>query len=131
MSQFVDHLLELMQPWGKVSARRMFGGHGLYRDGVMFALVAYDTLYLKADGDTKARFIEAKSEPFVYDGKGKPIEMSYWRAPADCLEDASVMTEWCRLAYATALRAKGPLSPDPSPARGEGKKRPVRARRSR
>ena len=54
MSEFVDHVLELMAPWAAVRARRMFGGYGLYRDTTMFALVADDTLYLKADAASRA-----------------------------------------------------------------------------
>lgn len=106
MSDFVDHLLELMRPWSAVAARKMFGGHGLYRHGLMFALVADDELYVKIDDQTRPQFERAGLKPFVYDGKGKPIEMSYWTVPPECLESSAEMSEWCRLAYAAALRAK-------------------------
>jgi DNA transformation protein len=83
----------------------MFGGYGLYRDGLMFALIAYDVLYLKADPQSQPQFERAGSAPFVYDGKGKPMTMSYWRAPEDCLESPAAMRNWCALAWAAALRA--------------------------
>jgi len=82
----------------------MFGGHGLYRDGRMFALVADDLLYLKADAQTQARFRAAGSAPFIYESATRRIEMSYWSAPAEALENSSAMREWCQLAYAAALR---------------------------
>lgn len=104
--EFVRHALEMMSAWGAVRARRMFGGHGLYRDDVFFALIAEDTLYLKVDGQTRSRFEAAGSAPFVYDGKGESITMSYWRAPDECLEAPSTMRDWCALAYAAALRAR-------------------------
>ena len=48
-STFQDHLAELFAPLGGVVFRRMFGGVGVFRDGLMFALVADDVLYMKAD----------------------------------------------------------------------------------
>jgi DNA transformation protein len=105
MSELLRHLLELMQAWAPVTARAMFGGHGLYRDGRMFALVANDTLYLKVDADSQARFAAAVSMPFIYQSASRRIEMSYWSAPAECLEDVVAMRDWCQLAYAAALRA--------------------------
>jgi DNA transformation protein len=102
---FVDHLVDLMAPWARVTPRAMFGGYGLYRDGLMFALIAYDELYLKADKQSQPQFERAGSAPFVYDGKGKPMTMSYWRAPEECLESSAAMRDWCALAWAAALRA--------------------------
>jgi DNA transformation protein and related proteins len=106
MREFVAHVIELMQPWGSVSARRMFGGHGLYRDGTFFALIIDDTLYLKADDETRERFTAAGSRPFVYDKRraGRRVETSYWSAPAACLDSAPEMAAWCELALAAALR---------------------------
>ena len=52
-SDFVDFLLEGLQPLGAVSARRMFGGYGIYCEGVMFGLVADDALYLKVDATNR------------------------------------------------------------------------------
>ena len=49
MTEFVANVLEVMAPWASVSARRMFGGYGLYREAQMFAIVIEDTLYLKTD----------------------------------------------------------------------------------
>jgi DNA transformation protein len=37
---------QLLGAAGRSVARRMFGGFGLYCDGVMFALIADDVLYL-------------------------------------------------------------------------------------
>ncbi len=105
MSQFVDHVLELMNPFGAVSARRMFGGFGIHRDGHMFALVADDTLYLKIDAETRQRFAQAGSKPFVYQRPQKLVEMSYWTVPTVCLDDPAEMARWCQLAFGAALRA--------------------------
>lgn len=106
MSAFVDHVLELMRPWATVTARRMFGGHGLYRDGLMFALEAFDTLYLKVDAQSEPLFKAAGCSPFIYEGKGRSVQMSYWTAPPECAESAAEMARWCALGWQAALRAQ-------------------------
>jgi DNA transformation protein and related proteins len=104
-SDFVANVLDLLASWGGVSARRMFGGYGLYRQGLMFALVADDVLYLKADDGNRAAFEEAGTKPFTYDGKSKPVTMSYWEAPPDLFDEPEAMRAWARRAFEAALRA--------------------------
>jgi len=103
-SDFVAYVLELLQPLGRCSARKMFGGYGLYGDGLMFALVFDGRLYLKVDHLNKSDFVAASCEPFVYQGQDKPIEMSYWTVPEAALESSEDMAQWARLALAAALR---------------------------
>ncbi|MBP6749771.1 MAG: TfoX/Sxy family protein, partial [Xanthomonadaceae bacterium] len=69
---------ELLAPIGPTTARRMFGGSGLYADGRIVALEIEGTLYLKTDAQTRQRFAEAGGSPFVYAGKGRQVETSYW-----------------------------------------------------
>jgi DNA transformation protein len=102
----VDHCLELLAPLGTARAKRMFGGYGLYVDELFVALIASERLYLKADWQTQTAFEKAGCEPFVYDGKGKPITMSYWTVPAEAMESPALMQPWARQAIAAALRAR-------------------------
>lgn len=103
-ADYVEYLKELLAGLGSIQARKMFGGYGIYHDGLMFGLVAEDRLYLKVDEDSKARFRAAGSEPFVYHGGGKTVEMSYWSAPEDAMDAAHAMLPWARLAFAAAVR---------------------------
>lgn len=93
-NEFVDYVVELMAGWATVSARKMFGGYGLYREGLMFALIAGDELYFKTDADNLARFERAGSHPFVYRSQGRTVQMSYWSAPAASLDSAAEIGEW-------------------------------------
>jgi DNA transformation protein len=102
---FVQHCLELLGSLGTVRARRMFGGWGFHADGVMVALVAFDRLYLKTDDRSRATFAGAGGEPFVYDGKGRPVTMSYCTVPAEAMDSPVLMAPWARLAHQAALRA--------------------------
>ena len=76
---------ELLEPVGRVTIRRMFGGAGLYVDGLIVGLEVEGTLFLKTDEQTRQAFADAGGMPFVYDGKGKPITMGCWTAPDEPL----------------------------------------------
>ena len=104
-AEFVDYVIELLGPFGTVGARRMFGGHGVYLDGLMFAIVSDDTLYLKADDMNRIEFEQAGCEMFGYTRKGKRATLNFFRAPEDAMESHELMLPWARTAYAAALRA--------------------------
>ena len=105
-SEFVDWVVEQLVPLGRVRARRMFGGFGLYLDDLFFAIVQDDVLYLKADALTKQQFIDAGSEPFRYANKnGKTVELGYFQAPDQAMDDGHELMDWVRLAVSAALRA--------------------------
>jgi len=102
---FLDYVMELLGPFGTVKARRMFGGHGVYLDGLMFAIVSGDTLYLKADEMNRIEFEQAGCERFGYARKGKRAALNFFQAPGDAMESPELMLPWARSAYAAALRA--------------------------
>jgi DNA transformation protein and related proteins len=103
---FQDLLIELFEPVGSVSFRRMFRGLGIFRQGLMFALVADDTLYLKADDDTATAFKAEGCGPFIYDGKDRPVVMQYWRLPERLYDDPEEFRQWALNAFAVAERAR-------------------------
>jgi DNA transformation protein len=103
---FIDHILELMSPAGRPTARAMFGGHGVYLDGTIVAIMIDDVLYFKTDEQTRLAFTELGLEPFRYSTKdGTVHSTSYFRAPEEALESASAMRDWLRRALAAALRS--------------------------
>jgi DNA transformation protein len=102
---FVDYVMELLGPFGTVVARRMFGGHGIYLDGLMFAIVSDDMLYLKADEMNRVEFEQAGCEIFGYARQGKRATLNFFRAPEEAMESPVLMLPWARTAYAAALRA--------------------------
>ena len=103
---FTSYLRDLFADLGPVSLRKMFGGQGLYHDGVIIGLVIGDELFLKTDAITRTAFEQAGGEPFTYQGKGKPVVMSYFSPPAEAMESAQSMKPWARLAWEAALRKK-------------------------
>ena len=103
---FADYCMELLEPAGGCSLRKMFGGYGIFRSGVMIALIADDVLYFKVGPGNQADFEDAGSEPFTYTGKNKPIQMSYWTVPEDVMEDPMDLRDWVLKAQDVALKAK-------------------------
>jgi DNA transformation protein len=104
-SEFVSFVLESLRQLGPVSARRMFGGHGIFMNGRMFGLIAEEQLYLKVDEDNRAAYDAERLPPFTYGGKGRQIAMSYREAPSEGFDDPEILCAWAREAYAAALRA--------------------------
>lgn len=94
-----------MMPLGPVEARPMFGGYGVFVDGLMFALFAGGVLYFKADPDSEPRFRAAGSTPFTYRRKGREIALTYWRAPETCEADPEALQDWAGIARESARRA--------------------------
>lgn len=125
---FVDYVMELLGPFGTAGARRMFGGHGIYLDGLMFALVSGDALYLKADEMSRIEFEQAGCEIFTYARNGKRATIGFYRAPDDAMESPESMLPWARSAYAAALRAnaKKQLAEQARAARRTAKAAPAR-----
>lgn len=101
-----DGIAELFSAFGRVTVRRMFGGAGIYADGVFFALVDDGVIYLKADDDTAPRFVAEGCRQFVYQSKHREVAMSYWRMPERLYDDPEELAEWARRALAVAVRAK-------------------------
>ena len=100
-----EGLKALFEPVGTVSVKRMFGGHGVYADGLCFAVEQGGEVYLKADDEVKAVFANAGSAPFVYTARGKPMTTSYWRLLASAYDNSDELKRWSELAIEAARRA--------------------------
>lgn len=101
---FATHIVDLLESFGPCEARRMFGGFGIFHQGLMFALIADGILYLKADAESRDRFSAEGCTAFSYYNKGKEYQMSYFLAPDAFFEDQVACLDWARLAFDAALR---------------------------
>lgn len=97
---------EMFETLGPVTIKRMFGGKGVYFEGIIFALEVDGEILLKGDDRTGPTLEAAGSRRWAYDGKGKPVKMPYWSIPEEAYDDPDEMARWVRLAYDAALRAK-------------------------
>ncbi|KWS07171.1 hypothetical protein AZ78_4732 [Lysobacter capsici AZ78] len=103
-ADLIAHLQDVAADFGALSARRMFGGYGIYHDGVMIGLISDEVLYLKVDDQSRERFRAADSGPFLYTRRGETVPTSYWSVPEAAMESPQEMRPWLVLAYEAALR---------------------------
>jgi DNA transformation protein len=101
-----DHVQELFSAFGPVSIRRMFGGAGVFADGLMIAIVADGAIYLKAAPDSTDAFERERCGPFSYATRDGTRQLtSYWQMPDRLYDDPGELAQWARRSLAVA-RAK-------------------------
>jgi DNA transformation protein and related proteins len=100
-----DSLKALFEPFGPVTVRRMFGGSGIYAEGLCFAIEADGDVYIKADASSQSTFSAAGSTPFTYVMNGKPKSMSYWRLPEIAHDEPDELRRWAGRGFEAARRA--------------------------
>lgn len=130
----VQHITDLLAPWARVSARRMFGGCGVYRGALMFGLISDEQVYLKHGIALTEAAAGEKLEDFTYEktvppktktGKAtkKKVSLSYALVPAQVLEDSQLLARWAEAAWQDALvgqrlkAAGNPHAPNGRPQR--------------
>lgn len=87
---FVEHVLD--QLGGDVTARAMFGGHGLYHAGAMFGIVYGSAVYFKVDDRTRPLYESAGSSCFA-PRPGQRL-ISFFTVPAEVLDDRDALVAW-------------------------------------
>jgi len=107
-AQFLEYVVsEVLSGIDGISSRAMFGGYGIYKDSVIFAIIADEQLYFKVDESNRGDYEEYGSGPFVYSqGKHKSTTMSYWELPADIMEDRGEIAAWVNKSYTVSLSQK-------------------------
>jgi DNA transformation protein and related proteins len=128
-ADFLAYVLEQLGGRGYTS-RRMFGGVGLYSDGLFFALIADDTLYFKVDDSNRADFVARNSEAFrPFPDDPNTVSMSYFRVPVDVLEDADELARWTAKARNVAAAAAAAKFRPPRAKKKRAKKKESARRR--
>ena len=108
MSDYVEYLKEIFSEFGSIQPRRMFGGYGIFYKGLMFGLVADDSLYLKVDETISSFFTDRELEQFSYEKQGKAFKMSYFMAPEEIFDDSEEAKIWAGRSYEAAVRSSKP-----------------------
>ena len=103
--EFANHILDLLDSFGPVEAKRMFGGFGIFHQGLMIGLISDGSLYLKADTQSKSHFEDEGLTRFSYFKQDKECFLSYYQAPERFFEDCDECVRWANLAYEAAMRA--------------------------
>ena len=100
-----DFIQELFVAFGPVSVRRLFGGAGIYAEGILIGAVFRDEVYLKADAETASRFDAEGCGTFEYTTKtGTRAIASFRKLPERLYDDADELADWAREALGVARR---------------------------
>ena len=130
-----EFINDLFAPFGPVTVRRMFGGAGIYREGLMFALVFDGAIFLKVDDASIPDFEREGSRPFVYTrakspGKIGRASLSYWRLPERLYDDPEDLARWAERALDIARRKKATPRARIKRSASAKKRKPNRRRRA-
>ena len=86
---FARYCCELLASVGPCELKRMFGGYGISTGGLTIAWVldlgSGETLWLKADNETRGLYEAAGCERFTYMAKGVARTVNYYSAPAEAM----------------------------------------------
>ncbi|MDB5523240.1 MAG: competence protein TfoX [Rhizobium sp.] len=102
-----DDIQDLFQSVGPVTIKRMFGGKGIYLDGMIIAIHLRDELMLKGDKEAGPLYEEAGSHQWTYthNKSKKPVSMPYWPIPSEAFDDSDEAAKWVRVAVEAARRS--------------------------
>ena len=101
---FLTYITDQLAEFGEVDIKKMFGGIGLYHQGLMFGMIGNDVFRLKVDEHNQADYEAKGVKPYFSEKKKKG--MPYWEVPVDVLEDKALLSEWARKSYEAAVRSK-------------------------
>ncbi len=104
--EYLTYIIDQLECLGPVQSRRMFGGAGLYFEGLFFAVVADDVLYFKVDDSNRTDYEEASMEAFRPFPE-KSTVMGYYQVPIDVLENRDLLHDWAQKALSVAERKAG------------------------
>ncbi|MBI4245093.1 MAG: TfoX/Sxy family protein [Planctomycetes bacterium] len=102
-NSFKDYVLDQLCSVDGIDYRRMFGGYGIYQDGVFFGIIYKDCLYFKTTPESKPQYISRGMKPFV--PTPKQTLKTYYEVPADVIDDRKQLSEWA-LTAASAGHSK-------------------------
>ncbi|MEQ9304577.1 MAG: TfoX/Sxy family protein [Marinoscillum sp.] len=101
--EYLLFVLDQLSEFGKIETKNMFGGIGIFKDGIMFAKIGGETFRLKVDETNQKQFEERGMKPFHSEKKKKG--MPYWEVPQDILDNKTELTKWASQSFQIAKAA--------------------------
>ncbi len=102
--EYLKYVQDQLSEFGEIEIKRMFGGIGIFKDGLMFAKIGGDTFRLKVDESNQKQFEDRGMKPFYSEKKKKG--MPYWEVPQEILEDRKELAKWANQSFDIALKLK-------------------------
>src|SRR5687767_14930613 len=102
--EYRDYVLEQLGRVVPTTHRAMFGGVGLYSDGLFYGLMDDDLLYFKTDARSREAYESLGMGPFRPFPDAAP--MGYHQLPGDLLESPDLLRPWVMTALDVARAAR-------------------------
>ncbi len=103
--EFLEDVLVDLRDLGPIETKRMFGGYGLYSDGLFFGLCSQDTLYFRVDEAGREECTAAGIDCFDPRGDGKVLP-SYFELPLEVRTNLAEKKRWFERALSAAAKKK-------------------------
>ena len=105
--RFLEYVLkDVLEHIRNITYKHMFGGYGIYKNGIIFAIIAWDQLYFKVDERTVDAYKKLGSEHFTYERGGKTASLHYWTVPEEIMSDKEKIKEWVEEAVGVSRKSK-------------------------
>ncbi len=101
---YLNFINDQLNGLGGHETKRMFGGIGFFKEGLMFGMIGKGIFRLKADETNKSDFEDKGMTRFMSDKKNKG--MPYYEVPAEIVEDKDELSAWAKKSFEAAKRAK-------------------------
>lgn len=124
-----EALMDLFAPLGIARVMRMFGGKGVYLDGLIVAVeLSSGELLLKGDAVCAPAYEAAGGRRWIYEGETKAgaarrVAMPYWSAPDEIFDDEDALRRFGAMALEASRRAQAAPAAKAKP-KGKGGSRP-------
>ena len=104
-----EFLRDLFEGFRPVAVKSMFGGIGIYAEGLLFAIAFEEAIFLRVDEASIPDFERENSVPFVYplakNHVGRPSR-HFWRLPERLYDDPDDLATWAERSLDIARRKK-------------------------
>ncbi|MEQ9220182.1 MAG: TfoX/Sxy family protein [Cyclobacteriaceae bacterium] len=100
---YLNFLKDQLSGIGEFETKKMFGGHGFFKDGLMFGMLGSGIFRLKVDESNEQDYIDKGMKPYYSDKKKKG--MPYWEVPADVLENRTELSKWALKSVSIAIKS--------------------------
>jgi DNA transformation protein len=104
---FEDFVADQLSPLGKISVRRMFGGAGIYRQGVFFGILYNGRLYLRTDAASRPDYRTRGMKPFR--PRAGITLKTYYEVPPEVWEESELLVARAQRALAARAEAAAPV----------------------
>jgi len=102
---YLEFVLEQLENFGDITYKRMFGGVGFYKEGIMFGGIMGGALHLKVNDTTRPQF-EAMGMGSFFDNEKSKTKPKYYEVPISIVEDRDELAKWATTAYEIAKKTK-------------------------